>query len=137
MPPESSLRFLVARRGEVHHGDVLLDVFPALFRRPGREDFIHGQRDVLVNTQPREQGVVLKDDGAVGRGFDDRFAAEQHRPGIRRLQSGDERHERGLARAGVADNGHEFAFVDVQINVAQHFGPLAAEAVTFADVVEF
>jgi len=76
-------------------------------------------------------------DGAVRSGLADFLAAELHGAGIGTLQAGDERHQRGLARAGIADDGHELAFGDAEVNVAQHRHPPAAAAVTLADVVEF
>jgi len=39
-----------------------------------------------------------------------------------------------LARPRVADNGNEFAFLDAEIDIMQHFGAAAVQAVSLADV---
>ena len=82
--------------------------------RPVREDLIHGEADVFEHRQPRQQRVVLEDDAAIRSGLGDLQIVQRERAGVGLEQSGDERDERRLARAGVADDGDELAFLDAQ-----------------------
>ena len=49
------------------------------------------------------------------------------------VQTAQNIHQRGLARAGGADDGHEFALLDVQVNVLQ---ALDAIGIGFAYILE-
>jgi hypothetical protein len=129
--------FLVACGREIHHGNVLLDLLTALVGGPTGKHFIHGERDVVMDVQPREQRVILENDRAIRPGFGDRLAAQGDRAFIRSLQACDERHERRLARARVAHDGDELALGDAEIDVTQHVRAAGAEAVSLADLVEF
>jgi hypothetical protein len=108
-------------------------VLAFLLRRVVREDLVHGQQDIFIDREPREQRVVLEHNAAVGAGRGDFQVVEQHRAGVGPMQAGDERDERGLARAGVADDGDELAFLHGQVDVAQHFRARAVRAVAFGD----
>ena len=90
------------------------------------ENLIDREADVLRDGEPRQQRVVLKHDAAIGAGLGDFEVVEFHGAAVGTREPGDERDERGLARAGVADDGDKLAAVDAQVDVAEHGG--AAEA---------
>ena len=113
MPPESS-RGRLSRAGvRLTMRDVLLDVLRASSRgvQFGKH-LVDGQADVLEDGQPRQQRVVLEHDAAVRPGPGDRLAVQRDRAGVGRDQPGDQRDERRLARARVADDGDELAALD-------------------------
>jgi hypothetical protein len=75
------------------------------------EDLGDGEVDVFVDGQPRQQAVVLEDDGALGAGGVDLAVFQQHGASRHRRQSGDQVEQRGLAAAGMADDRDEFTLV--------------------------
>ena len=131
------MRLLVAGRGEVDHRDVLLDVLAAALGGPVGEDAVDGERDVAEDREPREQRVVLEDDAAVGSGALDRFAVEADGAGVGLHETGDEVDQRALAGAGVADDRHELALGDLEVDVGQHLGAVAAGGVGLGGVFDF
>ena len=76
--------------------------------------------DVLPDRQVRVQGVVLEDHGQVavlGGQVVHGFPVDQEIPGCDVLQSDDHAQGRRLAAAGRADENHELAVSDVQVDV--------------------
>ena len=61
---------------------------------------------------------MLEDDAALGAGPVDGRAVEQDLAGVRLDQAGEQRHQRGLAGARVADDRDELALVDVEVDAA-------------------
>ena len=53
------------------------------------------------------------------------------------IQAAQNVHQRGLARAGLADNGHKIALGDAQIDVFEHLHPAFARAEMAVDAVNF
>ena len=100
------------------------------------EDLGHGEVDVLVDRQPGQQAVVLEHHGAVGSGAVDLLVLEQHGAGRDLGQPGDQVEQRRLAAAGMADDRDEFALVDGQLDVLEHFGDMAAAGEGLVDMVE-
>ena len=61
---------------------MFLDVSPFFLRVPFRKHLIHCERDVLMDCEPRQQGVVLKHHSAIrtGAGYDP--AIQRRRAGV-------------------------------------------------------
>ena len=75
------------------------------------------EANIFVDRQPGQQRVILEDDAAIRTGLGDFQIIQRDRAAVGPDQSGDQRDQRGLARAGVADDGDELAFLDLQIDV--------------------
>ena len=104
---------------EPHHGDVLINYRFPLLAGHGWHHLIDGQADVLAHREPGQQGVVLKYHHLVWTGALHRFAIEQHRASGRHIQAGNHVEQGALSTAGMADQGDEFPFLDLQINALQ------------------
>ena len=72
---------------------------------------IHGSSEYCWKTMPRS-----------GPGSRDRRAVEDDAAGVGRQEAGDQRDQRGLAGARVADDGDELAFLHGQVDAAEHVG---------------
>ena len=110
---------LVAGGGETDEADQLLGEPPTLGRAQAGIHGVDGQGHVVVHGHPRQQGILLEDDAAVGAGPLHGHAVEHDRARVGRDQAGDQGHERRLARARVPDDGDELALVDREIDAAE------------------
>ena len=112
---------LAARRlAQAHQVQHLRRVLLHLGARPAAMAGPHGEGDVAQRGQPRQQRVGLEDHGAVQRRATDLAAVHHDRAAVRRLQPGQYIQDRGLAAAGMADQGHEFPPVQPEPHVAEH-----------------
>ena len=107
---------LVAGMAQAHHLDVLLHQGLAVLAGEAGHHLIDGQGDVLLHREPGQQRVVLEHHHLVGARALHRFAIHQHRAARGQIEAGDHVQQRALATAGVADQGDEFAFADVEID---------------------
>ena len=95
------------------------------------------QRDILLHRQPGKQRVGLEHQPPVAVRPVDGLAAQQHLAAVRLNQPRDGADQRGLARPRKAQDRDEFAFLDVQVDTAQHFGDAAGLAgVAFRHVLQ-
>ena len=99
-----------------------VDMFAAFRGRPVRKHLVDGQRDVFVNREPGQQGVILKHDAAVGARAVDRRSRERDGAAVGREETRQQAHERRLAGAGIADDGDKLALLDREVDVAEHLG---------------
>ena len=127
-PAGQLVRTFVAGVRQVHHRHMAVGVFLLLLLGPLRKDLIDGQVDVLVDGQPGEERVVLKDHRAVRARSFNLGAVEQHRARVGFYKAGDERHQRRLARTGVSDDRHELPLLDREVDVVQNVRPTVALA---------
>ena len=106
----------------------------------------HRQLDVLQHAELRQQIEELKHEPDLPipdarqlahRGGGDLGAVELDAAFARRIEAAEDVHERGFAAARRADDGDEFAAVDVEVDVVERADFLAAEVVDLADVAEF
>src|SRR5258706_365592 len=85
-------------------------------KRPGHAVTAKTERGIVPHRHPRKAGVFLKHDADPVRHLArDGTALERHRPGGRLLQAGENLEQGGLAAAGGADNGEEFAALELEI----------------------
>ncbi len=92
--------------------------------------------DVLLDCQVREERVVLEDCvhlAFVGRKGIEAVAFHPEFAGGGVFESGDDAEERGFSRAAFAEDGEEFAFGDVESDVAED----DVLAKGFGDVLDF
>ena len=75
--------------------------------------------DVLEAREPGQQRVVLEHDAALGARRSDLAVVAQEDAARRQRQAGDEVQERRLAAARVADQRHELALGDGEVDLAQ------------------
>jgi hypothetical protein len=121
----------------VHELEVLHDpVAPLGTRFLAAKNLVDGERHVLANGQPRQQRVVLEDDGAVWSRSVHLLALEEDAALARLEKPGDDVEERRFPTARVADDRDVFAFVDPEADVAQHLRRGAAALERDADVVD-
>ena len=87
--------------------------------------------DVLLDVQPRKQGVVLKDDAAIRTGALDRDAVEQRLPGVGLFESGKNVEQGGLSAAARTEQRQELARLDVEREAVErdHLGALGYVAI--------
>ena len=80
-------------------------------RRGGRPVFTASTASATLSkhAHPGQERVLLEDDAALGPGLRDERAVERDAPPVGSEEPADQRHQRGLARARVADDGHELA----------------------------
>ena len=105
-----------------------------------------GQRHVVARIDGAEQIVALKNKaealapkpgqliGAHGGSF---RALHPVRAGRGGVEAAEDIHQRGFARAGLADNGHKIAFFYAQSDVFEHMHAVFAAAEIAVDVVTF
>ena len=74
------------------------------------------------------EGRVVETCGVLPIDADDAF--------IRAIQAADDVEQRGLSRAGLADQGHQLPLFDVEGDAAQHFLARAAAPIRFSDAGE-
>src|SRR3990167_5973869 len=99
---------------------------------------LHAQAegDVVEHRHVAKQGVVLEHEADVAVAHvmaGNVFAMELDAAGVGGFQAGDDTQQAGFAAAGRAEQGHQFAAVDVQVDVVQ--GTESAEV--FADIADF
>ena len=84
-------------------------------------DAAHFQRehDVLLDRQPREQGVFLKHHSALRARFRDRFAVQQDFSGSRGFKPGQNPDQRRFAAAGGTDDRKKFAVMQPETDILQ------------------
>ena len=80
---------------------------------------LEAKLDVLEDREPREEGVLLEDDAAVGAGARDLLAVHQDAALRGLLEATDDVQERGLAAAGRPDDAHELVLVDVEVGAVE------------------
>ena len=81
--------------------------------------------DVFLDGQKWKQGIVLKhgvDAAPVGREVVEPVAAHDYFSRVCALESCDDSQQRRFAGAAFAENGEEFAFRDLQGDIAKHCG---------------
>jgi hypothetical protein len=121
---------------------------PYLARLRGLAGIHGGDFDVAQGIQRADQVIALKHEPErltaqpsqfVGREHGDVLAGEPILPGCGPIQAAQDVHERGLARARGAHEGHKLAGGNGQRNAAQHFHGRAAvlSAIGFADIAQF
>src|SRR4029077_20757737 len=81
---------------------------------------IHRQSYVVVDSQPGQQAVVLKYDGAIGAWLVDLPAFEQYAALARRHEPSHNIKQRGLSAAGVTDNRDVLALRNIERDVFEH-----------------
>src|SRR3954468_12815880 len=79
---------------------------------------LEAERDVLLDGQPREHSIFLKDYAAFRSGSFNGFAIEQHPACGRLLKAGKHAHHGGLAAAGWTDHGDEVAIIDLIADIS-------------------
>ena|SRR5579863_3274853 len=95
--------------------------------------------DVSPHGTPREERVILEDDGAACVGSRNARAGELHDSRCRKLESGDQVEERRLSAAAGADDTDEFVRCLRKRNVTERehgFGTVAVNLRNVADVDE-
>ena len=104
------------------------------------------QGHIVARIQRAEQIVALKNKAETlapqgrqcviihGGGF---FAVDTVRAAAGCIQAAQNVHQRRLARAGLADNGHKVALGDAQIDVFEHLHPAFARAEMAVDAIHF
>ena len=75
--------------------------------------------DVVINGQPREEGVVLEHEAPVAARLGDGGAVQSQRSAVRLDQPGDEPQQGGFTAPGGADEGDKRTGGDVQIDIGQ------------------
>jgi len=108
---------------------------PLLRRHVGKQ-LIDREQDVLEGREPREERVVLENHAAVRPWSHHRFTAEEDFAAVGGLETGHQVDQRRLARSRVADDGEELSFLDRQVDLAKHLGPVSLRTETFADVLQ-
>ncbi len=101
-----------------YQGDVLTHALGFLGGRKRRVFQAH--RDVLLDCQPWEQAVVLKDNAAFQPGAGDGRAIEQDTPLVVAIQAQNQAQQRRLAATAGADDADELARRDVQVDIVQY-----------------
>src|SRR5947208_16868969 len=81
---------------------------------------LESEDHVVHDRSPGEEGVLLKDKGAVEARTDDRVTVDQDLATARLDQPINDSQQRRLATAGGADNRDEVARLDLDRDVAQH-----------------
>ena len=125
-----------SRRGQTHQVNVTRDVRPTLRCRPAWVGLVDGQRHIVEDAQPGYQRIPLKDHAAVWSWSTNGFALLEDDAGIRRDQSGQERHERCLATARKANNGQELTGANLQSDVLENTSFPRANSIRLADPSE-
>ena len=126
-PSETSLgnrspRWSMPRRAISSRGSSAPSTRPRRSRRSGRHVLGHGQ---LVE-QARATGAASASSAPrapVGAGG--RRPSSSDRPGVGPLPPGDDREQRGLARAGAPGHRHDLARLDGQVDPGQHLAAAA------------
>src|SRR5439155_11373513 len=89
------------------------------FRQLGHPQAI---TDVLFHREVRKQGIVLKDrvhTAAIWRQRIEPLTAHKDLTGIGALESADDAQQSGLSRSALAEDSEEFAFGNIERDVAQ------------------
>jgi hypothetical protein len=103
------------------------------------------QRDVLLDGQARQEVEGLEDEAdavgpvpgpPVGVEAGDLLAVEDDAAFARRVHEAEDVHERRLARARGAEDGDEFALLEIQIHAVQSMDVLIAHAVGLAEAAD-
>src|SRR6185503_19399797 len=87
----------------------LLDFVAFLAQHPARDE---AGLDVMSNVEPWEQAGILEDQSPFSAGCGNRFGAHPKLTRVRRVESGDQPQESGLAAAAWADKRDEFSRAD-------------------------
>ena len=103
--------------GQAHHLDEYR--YLAVDLRLGGASHAQAIGDVLEHRLPREQAEMLEHHGNAGDRFGNPFLADPDLAGIVRQQAVDAAQQGRLAAAGRADNGHDLARPDLEIDVAE------------------
>ena len=119
IPPESSLGFL-SLAGVRFTMAINLFTCSAFQPRSNGENLGDGQMDILVNRKPGEERVVLKDDATIGTGAVIGRPLRERVPKSGLNQTGHERNKGRFAGAGIANDGHEIALLDLKIDISEH-----------------
>ncbi len=85
------------------------------------------QADILVDRQPRQEGVVLEHHRTVGPGFVDLAPGEEDAAFGRTQEPRHDVEEGRLAAARMADDGDELALVDLEVDPPEHVGRTGRE----------
>ena len=137
MAPGELRGITVAQPGQLHEVEQLRDLRADVRgRRPdGPRANLQAEGDVLRHGHVPEQRVVLEHepdapraDGPLGNVL----AVEEHPSLAGELQPGDDAQQRGLARAGRAEQGDEFTVVDRHADAPQR----GEAAKFFVDVLD-
>ncbi len=115
----------------VHHPGVALGAALGFGKH-----LVDAELDVLVDSEPRQQAVVLEHHGAVRPRRIDLAVFQEHAAIGGAGETGDDVEQRRLAAAGVADDRDVFALVDRQVDLLQHLGRGIAAGKGLVDVVE-
>ena len=103
---------------EAYQGNIVVDpLFPLLFRK--HMACVQAEGDVIIHIPPGHESGFLENDGDPGIAFYI-FSCEIDGSFVRRQKAGADIEEGGLAAARRADQGYEFFFVQLQIDVFQH-----------------
>src|SRR5262249_7460228 len=106
------------------------------FERPAGKGPIHRQPNVLICGAPGQKRIVLKYDPAFRAGLFDLLATESHDSAVGLKQTGCNGNERGLAGAGIPDDGDELAFFHRERDIGQDLASPCASAEALVNAFE-
>ena len=84
------------------------------------ENLVHRQAHIVIDTEPRQQAVILKNHCPVRTGVGDLLVLQQNAAGGRFQQAGDDIQHGRFAAAGMPDQGHELTLRDSQVDSVEH-----------------
>src|SRR5690348_6042714 len=120
------MRKMPLEGAQAHHLEMTARDFLARLRRKAFQ--LEAELDVLQDRAPGQEREILEDERAVPAGRGDLASIEADRAGARPQQRRDQHQERALAAAGGADDGHELAVADREVDIVEGEEILAPRA---------
>ncbi len=119
-PARQLTRTAVHGIAESDEPEIALCLILLLRARPFRTSGIHGKPHVLECREPRQQRIVLEDDGRLSGDPAERLAVDRDRSGVRLSDAGQQIQQRRLPAAHEADNRDELSLVYCERHAIEH-----------------